>query len=149
MANKKNILFIPLLLAFAIIVATIFGVQASETIAGPIPALVVRVIDGDTIVVRAHIWLGHDVETTIRIDGVDTPELRGKCKYEKNLAVKAKKFVIKHCGKKVSLLDISHGKYAGRVLAKVITDNGNIAKDLINAGLARKYNGGKRKPWCK
>ena len=43
---------------------------------GPVPAELVSVIDGDTIAVRAHIWPGHVVETRVRLDGVDTPEIR-------------------------------------------------------------------------
>ncbi len=32
--------------------------QAGERLAGPVPAEVVAVIDGDTLEVSAHIWLG-------------------------------------------------------------------------------------------
>ena len=40
------------------------------------------------------------------------------------------------------------GKYAGRVIADVITAKGNVATILITEGHARKYDGGKRKGWC-
>jgi hypothetical protein len=33
-------------------------VSAGETVPGPVPAEVLRVIDGDTIEVAAFIWLG-------------------------------------------------------------------------------------------
>ena len=32
--------------------------RAGEMLPGPIPAEIVSVVDGDTISVRAHIWLG-------------------------------------------------------------------------------------------
>ena len=65
----------------------------SETIPGPIPATVLRIIDGDTIVVRARIWLGQDLDTLVRLDGVDAPELKGRCPYENRLALKARAFI--------------------------------------------------------
>ena len=36
--------------------------QAKDVLAGPVPAEVVRVVDGDTLLVRAEIWLGQTVE---------------------------------------------------------------------------------------
>ncbi|MBT4718911.1 MAG: thermonuclease family protein, partial [Rhodospirillaceae bacterium] len=68
--------------------------QSAETLAGPVPARLLRVIDGDTIAVSARIWLGQAVETLVRVDGVDTPELKGKCAAERKLARRARGFVI-------------------------------------------------------
>ncbi len=65
----------------------------SETIPGPIPATDLRIIDGDTIVVRARIWLGQDLDTLVRLDGVDAPELKERCPYENRLALKARAFI--------------------------------------------------------
>lgn len=50
---------------------------AAEVVAGPVRADVVRVIDGDTLAVTAHIWVGQSLATSVRIRGIDTPELRG------------------------------------------------------------------------
>ena len=36
---------------------------AAERLAGPIPARVLAVIDGDTIEVQARIWLGQEINT--------------------------------------------------------------------------------------
>ncbi len=63
---------------------------AADTIPGPIQAEVLRVIDGDTIEVRAKIWLDQYIETNVRLAGLDAPEMRGKCEREKALARKAK-----------------------------------------------------------
>ena len=54
-----------------------------------------RVIDGDTL--EVDIYLGLDVSTkkTIRINGVNTPELRSPDSSERKKANKAKKFVEK------------------------------------------------------
>jgi micrococcal nuclease len=123
--------------------------EAREVLPGPIPAQVVSVYDGDTITVRARIWLGQEVETKVRLDGIDTPELRGKCEGEKALAKKARDFLTDLAGSTVTLRDIRYGKYAGRVVAKVFTESGeDIVASLIHAGHGRAYSGGKRQGWC-
>lgn len=117
---------------------------------GPVPAEVIEVTDGDTLVARARIWLGQDLQTRVRLDGVDTPELSGKCEEERRLARKAKAFVTATVGgRQVTLSAIQYGKYAGRVVARVHTSSGeDLSAALIGAGLGRAYNGGKRAPWC-
>ena len=40
--------------------------RADSDLPGPIPAALVRVIDGDTIEVRARIWLDLDLTTRVR-----------------------------------------------------------------------------------
>jgi micrococcal nuclease len=77
-----------LLLAGMIVPGTAPGLP--ESVPGPIQARVLRVIDGDTIVVRARIWLGQNIDTQVCLDGVDTPELKGKCERERRLAVRAR-----------------------------------------------------------
>ena len=63
----------------------------AEMLPGPVPAAVIEVIDGDTVRVRARVWLGQDVETAVRIAGIDTPELRGAdCDAERRLAEAAR-----------------------------------------------------------
>jgi endonuclease YncB( thermonuclease family) len=121
-----------------------------EVIAGPVPAQVIDVIDGDTIVVKARIWLGHDVETRIRLDGVDAPELKGKCESERLMAVAARALVAKLVeGGRVVLRDIQYGKYAGRVVARVETPTGtDFSRALLQAGLGRAYDGRRRASWC-
>jgi len=121
----------------------------AEVIAGPVKADVVSVYDGDTIRVKASIWPGHTVAVSVRIDGIDTPEIRGKCEAEKTGATAAKARVRQLAGDWVWLRNIRLGKYAGRVLANVGAANGaDIGAVLILEGLARKYDGGKREPWC-
>ena len=50
----------PGILAIAAVSAILTAgtVSAGETVPGPVPAEVLRVIDGDTIEVAAFIWLG-------------------------------------------------------------------------------------------
>jgi len=123
---------------------------ARKTLAGPVAATVLTVIDGDTLTVRAHIWVGQEVETHVRLMGVDTPELHGRCEAEKSKAQDAKLFTARLTSSgKVFLYDVRSDKYGGRVDATVRTEDGrNLADALIQAGLARHYGGGKRAAWC-
>ena len=122
----------------------------ADEVSGPISAWVLRVIDGDTIAVRARIWVGQSVETRVRIAGVDTPELRGHCALEIELATAARDLVADALGDQPAILrDVRHDKFGGRVLARVESNTGeDIATLLIAAGLGRPYDGGKRTPWC-
>ena len=56
---------------------------------GPFLALVLSVTDGDTFRARVEVWPGMEVQTAVRILGIDTPELHGKCQEEKDAAVRA------------------------------------------------------------
>ena len=132
------------------VAASVDYLRRNDEIPGPVPALVLRVIDGDTIAVRARIWIGQSVETRVRIVGVDTPELRGKCALEIELAAAAREFVVEALGDQpVTLRDVRYDKFGGRVLARVESSTGeDIARLLIAAGLGRPYDGGKRAAWC-
>lgn len=121
-----------------------------ESIRGPIEAKVVAVIDGDTLLVRARPWVGLEVETRVRLLGIDTPELKGKCDAERQKAEAARTFLEKAVGEGLVLLhDVRHDKYGGRVLAHVRTAAGqDCAQVLVAAGLARPYDGRRREDWC-
>ena len=122
----------------------------ADVVPGPVPARVIEVVDGDTLAVRARIWVGQDVETSVRLFDVDTPETNGRCGRERELAAHARAFVIETIGDDpVKLIDIHYGKYAGRVVAHVETAAGDdLAALLIAAGLGRPYDGGARATWC-
>lgn len=114
-------------------------------------ARVVNVIDGDTIRVAIAIWHNQVLTTSIRVRGVDTPELRGKCAEERALALKAKQFVreLLPPGARVTLTRVAPDKYGGRYDADVQTPDGTaVAASLIAAGLARQYHGASRAGWC-
>jgi hypothetical protein len=63
---------------------------AAEIVPGPLPADLIRVIDGDTIEVRAHLWLGLELTIRVRLWGIDAPELDGICPAERDLAKSAR-----------------------------------------------------------
>lgn len=66
---------------------------ADEALVGPVSAVVERVVDGDTVDVRAHIWLGQTLTVRVRIDGVDAPETRSDCADERRLAAAARDYL--------------------------------------------------------
>ncbi|WP_073603071.1 thermonuclease family protein [Vibrio aerogenes] len=112
---------------------------------------VTSIYDADTFKANIKGWpdiIGKKV--SIRVNGVDAPEIRGKCKKEKNSARIAKLFTIKalRTAKKIELRNIRRGKYF-RILADVYVDGRNLSDLLINSGLARPYDGGKRGGWCR
>jgi len=123
--------------------------MAENSLSGPVIASVVKVYDGDTITVDAHQWPQVTMRVNVRINGIDTPELRGKCQAEKEQAQQARDRTQALAGEQVTLSQIFLGKFAGRVVANVSTDDGtDIGQTLIAEGLARPYDGGPRAGWC-
>jgi endonuclease YncB( thermonuclease family) len=134
----------------ALLASLLAGPAIAETISGPVEAEVIRVIDGDTLALRARIWPGLEVTVNARIRGIDTPEINGSCDREKLLAEAARLRLIEATSAgRVRLSRIEHDKYAGRVLADIVTDDGrDLAAAMLESGLARPYDGGGREPWC-
>jgi micrococcal nuclease len=103
----------------------------------PLKAKVSRIIDGDTI----------EVTVKVRLRGIDTPELRGKCPSEIERAEAAKQAIAELAAGRVTLRKIGVDRY-GRLLATVRTREGkDIGSTLVNDGHARVWRG-KREEWC-
>lgn len=122
-----------------------------DIIPGPVIAYVVSVYDGDTFTADAHVWPGHYINTGVRVLGVDTPEIKGKCPEEISLAQKARDYVngLLTKAQVVELHNIQTDKYGGRVEADVYVDGENLAELITKSGLGRPYEGEKRPGWCK
>ena len=128
---------------------------AVEVLSGPVPATVIEVMDGDTVKVRARIWLGQDLSTRVRLAGIDAPELNGGCARERALAERARAFLAGYLAAadggpvEVRLFEVRYGKYARRVVARMETAEAiDLGAALIAAGLAQPYDGGRRPTWC-
>ena len=112
---------------------------------------VTSIYDGDTFRVNIAEYpplLGYRMG--IRVNGIDTPEIRGKCLQEKALAHKAKQFTVARlrAAKRIELKNMKRGKYF-RIVADVYVDGDNLGEMLINENLAVAYDGGhKGKDWC-
>ena len=87
---------------------------------------------------------------SIRVLGIDTPEIRGKCSEEKKLALKARIFANKvfRSANKIEFKNLQWGKYGGRLLSDVYLDDKLYSKMIIDEGLARPYDGKTKKGWC-
>ncbi len=133
-------------LVFVLTIATLLPISANALKV----SRVVSVYDGDTL--RVDIDGYPDVigkNMPIRIRGIDTPEIRGKCPEEKAMAKKARDFLRKKLAeaKEIELLDVDRGKYF-RLVASVKVDGQSVGSLLLSKGLARPYDGGKKQGWC-
>ena len=102
----------------------------------------VRVIDGDTF--------DHD-GMRVRIADIDTPELRGRCAYETELAGRAKvRMRTLLASGPFELHSLPNGRDEdryGRKLRIVTRDGQSLGDVLVAEGLARTWSG-RREPWC-
>ncbi len=111
----------------------------------------VRNYDGDTITVDINYFPNlFGKEIGIRVNGIDTPEIRGKCQKEKDMAYIAKEVVrsVLVNSKRIDLINPQRGKYF-RIVADVYADGVSISEELLKKGLAVPYYGRtKTKNWC-
>lgn len=109
------------------------------------------VYDGDTFYVTINSWpaiIGNRI--AVRVKGIDTPEMKGKCTKEIQSARKAKKFTVDFLrnAKSIQLKNMTRDKYF-RINADIYADNKNLAEALVNNGLAVEYEGKKKQNWCR
>ena len=114
------------------------------------PVDVIRTVDGDTFEARVHLSPGLDLNTRVRLRGIDAPELKASCPEELQMAEAASAALRGLLGEgEVRIFNIGPDKYGGRVVADVATKKtGNVSAALLAAGHARSYRGGHRNGWC-
>jgi endonuclease YncB( thermonuclease family) len=107
---------------------------------------VIKVYDGDTITVATRVHdLPHLYRFSVRLDGIDCPEIKTKNSTEKSVAVLAKQHLVDSIlGKDVELRNVSLEKY-GRILAEVWYGGESMNLSLVEARLAVAYDGGKKR----
>ena len=128
----------------------VLSVQAAPEYGTVTVSKVISVYDGDTFRVDIDSLppiVGKNIP--IRLNGVDTPEIRGKCEHEKDLAIKARDFVRNKLAnaKEIKLNNLQRGKYF-RVVANVMVDGVSLEQELLDKKFAYKYTGGKKSSWC-
>lgn len=108
---------------------------------------VIKTYDGDTITIVSKPYIDSDYyKYKVRLNGIDTPELKSKDKHETEMAIKARdalKELLKNNNDIIELKNISYDKY-GRLLADVYANDLNICEWMIAQGYAKKYGGGKK-----
>ena len=111
----------------------------------------VRNYDGDTTTFNLpnlHLIIVNKIAT--RVNGIDTPEIRGKCDKEKYDAKQAQGMVEEFLkdAERIDLKNMGRGKYF-RIVADIYVDGENLAEALVDSGMAVRYDGGKKNArWC-
>jgi endonuclease YncB( thermonuclease family) len=116
-------------------------------------AKIIRVSDGDTIVIAAPFLPAPlKPELAVRIFGVDTPEKghRAQCPQENERALVASKYTSQLIaqGGKIQVTLYAWDKFGGRVLGDIIVNGQSVRAGLIQNGLAREYYGDAKQSWC-
>jgi len=105
---------------------------------------VLKVYDGDTITIASKIPIPNSplYRFSVRLNGIDTPEIKGKTENERNAAKKAQKaledIILQ---KNITLKNVATEKY-GRLLADVYLDELHLNEWLIENKFAVRYDGG-------
>ncbi len=106
---------------------------------------VVKVYDGDTITVANTLPIIDDdtiYRFSVRLNGIDTPEIKGKNEDEKQAAKNARDALSKLIlHKEIELKNVSSEKY-GRLLADIYLGDIHLNQWMINERYAVKYDGG-------
>lgn len=103
---------------------------------------VAKVIDGDTI----EAVVGRDVgfrctptwRLRLRLEGIDTPEIRGGTPADQALAVAAREFTAAWLAAGPAIVATSGRTTFERWLARIIRGDDDLADALVAAGLARR-----------
>jgi endonuclease YncB( thermonuclease family) len=115
---------------------------------------VIKCYDADTITIASKLPYKESplYRLSVRLSGIDAPEIKGKSEEEKELAKQARDFVSNLIlNKYVRLENVESEKY-GRILADVYIGDVHLNELLIKERYAVKYGGGtKLKPtsWLK
>lgn len=127
------------------------GIQAhcEEVYGDVLVSRLVSVYDGDTIMVDLECYpsiIGRRI--SVRVFGIDTPEIKSKNPTEREKALEARDVALTILSEahQIILKNIRRGKYF-RLVADVYADGLNLADILLQRRLAQTYTGGTKKPW--
>lgn len=115
---------------------------------------VIKCYDADTITIASKLPYNESplYRLSVRLNGIDAPEIKGKSEEEKEVAKQARDFVSNLVlNKYVRLENVESEKY-GRILADVYIGDVHVNELLVKERYAVKYDGGtKRTPasWLK
>ena len=150
--NKTNIVKRSLLyFSITLLFAPPFSALAKNKTVEPMQVEIVRVIDGDTVVLSKKIS-GTD---RLRLEGIDTPETRtAKCNREASLGYEAKGYARALLEDKQVILYTSGktDKYR-RLIGRIMVNDANYGQTMIEKGYAVRWTkewaaAPKEKRWC-
>lgn len=111
-------------------------------------ARLVRVVDGDTAIMRVMPPDQKPFVQSVRFRGVDTPELKGLCRSERRAALRAKQATARVLAGGVIRLADPEPDHYGRLAARVLVNGRDVAETLVSGGYGRPYHHGRRQGWC-
>lgn len=137
----------------------VFGISSGFALAQKQPqgvtydAKIVRVNDGDTVVIAAPFLPAPlKPELAVRVYGVDTPEKghRAQCPSEAQRGEAASAFTKNAVASTQKHQVVLYGwdKFGGRVLGDLILNGVSLRSELIKNGYAREYFGEAKTSWC-
>ena len=144
-------LFVALLLVPVLAAAQIKAPK--EPVGAEYTAKIIRVSDGDTIVIAApYLPSPLKPELAVRIYGVDTPEKghRAACPAEAAAAERASAWTKTLVASSVQHRVILYkwDKFGGRVIGDIVVNGQSVRRGLIANGHAREYYGDAKQSWC-
>lgn len=127
------------ILTFVLFLFVSFSVQSSTP----------RVLDGDTV----DTGISYEGLPTVklRLFGIDTPEMKGKCDLEKQKAREAKEFLEKliSSSNRIEIKFLAWDKYGGRAVGHLLLDGKSASDTMIEKGHGISYFGEKKNhSWC-
>jgi micrococcal nuclease len=105
-----------------------------------------RVIDGDTVDLVIDLGFDITIKQTVRLNGINTPELHSTNPTEKAAAEKAKARLNELLTGQPLIVNTkkdSREKY-GRLLAEIFINNTSVNQQMLTEGLGVAYSGGPR-----
>ena len=120
-----------------------FSLEGLET-----EAKIYSVYDGDTV--KAIFPLHNKLyKWNCRLTGIDTPELRTRCKIEKQYGYKVRDYLREKILNKVVKIKCGDFDKYGRLLVEIYCneDECNVNKWLVDNNYAFSYDGGTKKSW--
>ena len=147
----RNYIMKKLLLALLLLPAIAWAQKTPQGVT--YDAKIVRVSDGDTIVISAPFLPAPlKPELAVRIYGVDTPEKghRAQCPSEAQRGEAASAFTKNAVASTQKHQVVLYGwdKFGGRVLGDMILNGVSLRAELIKNGYAREYFGEAKTSWC-
>jgi endonuclease YncB( thermonuclease family) len=110
---------------------------------------VIKCYDADTITIASKLPYKESplYRLSVRLTGIDAPEIKGKSEEEKEIAKQARDFVSNLIlNKYVRLENVESEKY-GRILANMYSDEARtncLNTELVSSGFAKAYFGDKK-----
>lgn len=106
-----------------------------------------RVIDGDSIEVTLDLGFNTYKQSSLRVMGINTPEVRTSNELEKEVGKLVAQFVLNQLQDKDLLCQyIKMDKYGGRFNGHLYIDGVSLSDILLDRGYAKPYDGTSTKP---